>query len=589
MHSGTRHPVALALLSVILLYAGLLRFDALFKAYGPYEHPRWLAAMQQPVQSAAAALTPNWPRRRVEQPYVGGDPINYLKFARQMRNFYAAHVREPGFPGATRVALALTNDADVAVSLTSMTFALLTLAATFALGSALGSPAAGLAAAAALGIDRSAVSWSIGGWRDEMFALFAVLSAWAWLRLHQRPTYAHAVIAGIVGGGALLTRITSVALLAPAAVFLLVQRDPSRRHPRQVAIAAAVAMAIVAPFMINCLIATGDPFYAINNHTDFYLKREGTADPVPISAFRYALEKFETRPMAAADTVATGVFLYPFANKWVGLDEWLDGLGTVLACLAIAGMVVWLWHPEGRLLLVMLLVALIPFSVTWTVVGGAEWRLTLFAYSFQLLAAFWIVDRVLRALVSRASPFRTPMLRRLAITAALAVVFITWTLVVPYAVAREALAMGAPASIMTNRRNQWLVGDGWSRPVVTGNVTARFATEPVAHVRIPLPESRPYMLLLRLHPLNTTSHAPQVVDVELNGLPLATLTLTWDPDRIGEYRLSVAPQMISPGMHRLTFRSHAMIPLSAGTEEFRELPRDLPVGFRLWYIHIAPQ
>ena len=35
----------------------------------------------------------------------GGDPINYLKFGREMRNFYAAHVREPGFPAATRLGL----------------------------------------------------------------------------------------------------------------------------------------------------------------------------------------------------------------------------------------------------------------------------------------------------------------------------------------------------------------------------------------------------------------------------------------------------------------------------------------------------
>ena len=134
----------------------------------------------------------------------------------------------------------LTNDADVAVSLTSITFALLTLVATFALGLRWGSRA-GLAAAAALGIDRSAVSWSIGGWRDEMFAFFAVLSAWAWLRLYRRATPHRASRARrLVSGAALLTRITSIALIAPAVVFLLAQREPSRRHPRHVGIAVAI-------------------------------------------------------------------------------------------------------------------------------------------------------------------------------------------------------------------------------------------------------------------------------------------------------------------------------------------------------------
>ena len=91
--------VAPTLLTCILLYAALLRMDALFKSYGPYEQPQWLAAMQPAVGTAASTLTPDWRWRHVDTPYVGGDPINYLKFAREMRNFYAAHVREPMFPG----------------------------------------------------------------------------------------------------------------------------------------------------------------------------------------------------------------------------------------------------------------------------------------------------------------------------------------------------------------------------------------------------------------------------------------------------------------------------------------------------------
>ena len=82
-----------ALLTCILLYAALLRLDALFKSYGPYDEPRWLASIQRPVAAAASALTPGWPWARDPQPYVGGDPINYLKYVREMRTFYAAHER----------------------------------------------------------------------------------------------------------------------------------------------------------------------------------------------------------------------------------------------------------------------------------------------------------------------------------------------------------------------------------------------------------------------------------------------------------------------------------------------------------------
>ena len=77
-----------------------------------------------------------------------------------------------------------------------------------------------------------------------------------------------------------------------------------------------------------------------------------------------------------------------------------QGLGTALACLAIAGLVAWLWSAEGRLLLVMFFGSLVPFSMTWTVLGGAEWRLTFFAYAFYLIAAFWVVDRTVRVVRS---------------------------------------------------------------------------------------------------------------------------------------------------------------------------------------------
>ena len=74
-----------------------------------------------------------------------------------------------------------------------------------------------------------------------------------------------------------------------------------------------IAAIIVAPFLINCAIATGDPFYAINNHTDFYLKRENVPDVTPISAVKYSLDKFESRPIAATDNAVRGVFVYPFS------------------------------------------------------------------------------------------------------------------------------------------------------------------------------------------------------------------------------------------------------------------------------------
>jgi len=575
--------VAPTLLICILLYAALLRFDALFKSYGPYDQPRWLASMQPAVGAAAAAITPDWPWRRDTTPYVGGDPINYLKFARQMRNFYAAHVREPMFPAVTKIGLRLAGDADVGISVTSITFGLLTLVATYALGTSVASPMVGLAAAAMLGIDHSAVYWAIGGWRDELFAFFAVSCAWAFLRFARHPTRANAVLAGALSGGACLTRITTIALIAPAVVWLLMMwnsrrlRDTEQTARRQgLALAVGVMAVIIAPFLINCAIATGDPLYAINNHTDFYLKREGAPDVTPISAVRYSVDKFESRPIAATDNAVRGIFVYPFANKWVGLNLWYQGLGTVLAGLAITGLVAWLWWPEGRLLLVMFFGSLVPFSMTWTVLGGAEWRLTFFAYAFYLIAAFWVVDKAVRfargALVERdltawAPITRHQILRTVAIVLALVLVAGVWSFAVPYALVREAFTDGGAATIAAGPRDRWFFADGWSGLVVEGNVTMRVAAKPGATLRILLPEARSYALTLRTDPVDPSAAAQQIVHVSLNGTRLDDLVLGWNPERIGEYQVTIPAGIFAPGSQRLELRSDN--------------------AFKLWYVRIA--
>jgi hypothetical protein len=427
-----------------------------------------------------------------------------------------------------------------------------------------------------LGIDQSAVYWSIGGWRDELFAFFAVSCAWAWTRFARRPTAAHALLAGALSGGACLTRITTIALIAPAVIWLLATRGAGIR--RQLGFAVSVMSIIVAPFLINCAIATGDPFYAINNHTEFYLDREGAADVTPISAVQYSLNKFESRPIAATDNAVRGIFVYPFSNKWAGLDVWYPGLGTLLACLAIGGMVAWLWVPEGRLLLVMFLGSLVPFSMTWTVIGGAEWRLTLFAYAFYLVAAFWLVEALVRLARGGIASWRLRewpqlsgrrALRPAAVVFALLAVTAVWLFAVPYAVAREALTYGDTATIQAGPRDRWFFVHGWSGTIVEGNVTMRRAVERPATLRIFLPESRSYVVTLRADPDRASPDAHQVVGLSIDGTRLTDLVLDWNRDRIGQYEVTIPAGIVAPGVHRLALHSDS--------------------GFKLWYLRITPK
>lgn len=143
-----------------------------------------------------------------------------------------------------------------------------------------------------------------------------------------------------------------------------------------------------------------------------------------------------------------------------------------------------------------------------------------------------------------------------------------WTFAMPYAVAREALADGQPATIMAGRRDRLLFADGWSGLLVTKNVTARIATKPSATIRVPLPQPRPYHVVLRMDPVSPSGDLRQRVHVSLNGNHLDDLDLTFNRERIGEYRVSI-PEIVTPGVHRLALRSDA--------------------SFKFWYLRILPQ
>jgi Dolichyl-phosphate-mannose-protein mannosyltransferase len=590
--------VAPILLACAVLHGAVLRLDALFESFGPYEQPAWLAAAQPTVQQTASIFSPrDWQWPHYNDHTYGGDPVNYLKFAREMRHFYQAHVREPMFVAATRLSLVLTNDADVGISLTSITFGLLTMIATYAVGRQIASPAAGLAAATALGIDYTAIGWSIEGWRDEMFAFFVVLSAWACIRMSRRPSYGSAVLAGIVGAAACLTRITAISFLLPAWLWFAAGAPmPFDRRMRMLGVSVAVTLALVAPYLINCAVETGDPLYAINYHTQFYLDREGAADVAPRNAVLYTLEKFR-HPIAAVDTAIRGLTVHPFTTKWTGLDMWRPSLGEAMSWLALLGLFAWCWQPCGRLLLLILAGSLVPYMLTWNIRGGGDWRFTFHAFPFYLLAACWMVDRVVGGL-RRALRLGTGQWLRaldykqaLYASGALALLIAagwSWALFVPYLLARESLLSGTTTTVMAGEREAWLFADGWSDPVTTGNVVARFATARVAEVRIPLPESRAYDVVLRMDPLPYTDAPAQSVAVSLNDSLIDVFELAFNRERVGEYRARLPAGSIRRGMNELTLRSAVMAPVGLAGTAYEELQPDQIVGVRLWCIVIDP-
>src|SRR4051812_36879810 len=87
---------ALAAALLVTAFAAFLRLDAFTGKYGTLEHPAWARVATHDIAPLARPLQPSamqW--QRVPTPYVGGDPIAYLRYAREMTTFYQPHVREP--------------------------------------------------------------------------------------------------------------------------------------------------------------------------------------------------------------------------------------------------------------------------------------------------------------------------------------------------------------------------------------------------------------------------------------------------------------------------------------------------------------
>jgi hypothetical protein len=158
----------------------------------------------------------------------------------------------------------------------------------------------------------------------------------------------------------------------------------------------------------------------------------------------------------------------------------------------------------------------------------------------------------------------------------------------PYAIVRESIARGEAAIIRAGGRDRMFLADGWSDLVVTGNVTARFATKPSATIRVPLPERRLYKVLMRIDPLYYPGALPQRVQVDLNGKPFTVLSLAWNPERVGEYELTIPASAVDVGPNILTLHSERMTPIGRAGDAYREIPRDREVGVRLWYVLLTP-
>lgn len=531
------------LAGLVIAYAAFLRFDAVTLIHGPVQSPAWLGAIQstRPAVSAWRPGPMTW--ERWEGRYIS-DPYTYLQYAREPRGFYDAHRREPAFVFATRFSLWLFNNQDVAVSWASAFFSVLSVLGTFVLGRRAFSPTVGLLAATGLAIEMEVITWSVGGWRDDAFMCAVILTAHGVLRLRDSPTRANAAWLGVVTAAACLIRITSLSFVLPALGLLWwLLPLPRVDRLRRMAVAGLVVTVLFAPYLINCWRVFGDPLYAINVHADIYREAEGQAVQASQTASEYLASEWKTRPMTTLDTAILGMTTYPFTNKWDGFNVWHPWLRTVLPIAALLGLVGFLGSAAGRLLLALLAASLIPYALTWKLIG--DWRFTEHAYPVFLLAAAWTITGLARVATptwwatvrQRGWPTRRVVGAWAAALSIIAVV--TWTSisVLPARAGFESLRLDGTTTITAGARGAAFFTRGWGLPVTQGNVTARLSTSTTATLRLPTVPGQAYDLLLRMDPFPAPSGEGPLPNVRLfaDGLPAGRVQLTWNPERIGTY------------------------------------------------------
>ena len=482
---------------------------------------------------------------------------------------------------------------DIAVSAVSGVSSTLLVPATFLLGFELGGPLVGLPAAFLVSLDPDLVSWSTMGFRDDFFALATVVFVWTCLVLTRSPSRLKAIAVGIAGAAACLTRITSFSFVVPTLVLLVCSPGAHERRGmlRLSGIAAVVAAALLAPFLIDCWLRFGDPLFAINWVTGFYLSKEAGAQRPPTGIVPYLLDHSRSETLHSVDTLMRGMTVYPWANKWEGLakhcSSWLAGC---LKVLCIPGLLLWLWSRRGLLVLTALAGSLLPFAVTWELYP--EWRFTLHAVPFLIVAVVSFICTTLATLHAWVRERGVPWAEARIVaqgTLASAALFLIVSGAM-YALSTvmfvDDLAEGKPAALVAGDRDWFYFARSWSAARREGNVPYRYVDGREGTILVPLARGGAFDCVLRMDPVPTdrspdAAVPPLDLELEINGDWRQDVQMRYDPHRVGQHSVEIPPGVLQPGINRI---------------ELRALPSDtsasMPRGasaFRLWYLRLAPR
>jgi 4-amino-4-deoxy-L-arabinose transferase-like glycosyltransferase len=582
---------------LLVLYAALLRFDALVTKYGLVAGSARVEAAQRYAQALADHLRP----ASLRWTFVGerhGDPVSYLKIARAKKSFYEANVREPLPLVTIQFFLWLTGDQDIAVSCASAFYSTLLVLAAYLVGSLAFSRAVGLGAGVLLASEARLINYGVDGWRDDGFAFFTLMTAYWLLRLRRSPSLANASFAGVFAAAACLTRLTSLSFVGPALAVLVIDgpREALRRRGACAALALAITAALVGPFLVNNWIAFGDPFYSFDFATELYRGRGSLSVDRPMAWLGPFADRVGTHPLATLDSLLHGFTSYPFGNKFVGLGYVSPLLPVVLRAATIMGLALLLVSADGRLLLVVLFTALIPFAVVWQAPSAQQWRLTVFTYSFYLIAAVQALRTasslayrdVRRGLIDsfRSQPRRWAV-RGIVTTVGVAVAFVLMPLCWQYLLLREAALTDGAYSIVAGAADVLFFGEGWYPPVRTGNVTGRYSRGAKAVIRFPVFVPADSLLTLRMQPYSDEAEPARNIRVSINRAEVSAIRVEWNAQRAGSYDVAIPKELLHEGWNTIDLKADGSTVAPPDEQRFIALRAGQDTAFFLWYVRVT--
>ena len=267
----------------------------------------------------------------------------------------------------------------------------------------------------------------------------------------------------------------------------------------------------------------------------------------------------------------------------------------MLAWLAVPGVICLLKTRERRLVLLVGVTSLLPYAFTWRIPGGAEWRFTLHAYPFYLIAAAAAVELTVRHARSLPDMIRTRFGRpdRQTVVLGIGALAIGVTagaaaFALPYVEAREELSAGE-ATVISAERGGIFFGRGWSRAIALGDTWMRFPLKPRVALRVPLPRQQDYAVSFRIDPFEPAANQPQLIGVFLNGRQLATFVSGLTPETPAGYLVPIPGSQVRPGLNTFELAAAHQIPARELRSRAAGVGQRHAVGFRFWFVRIAPR